>query len=778
MGFIETVNDAIWKAVGRRLEQYGYLKAAETAAYMGAMFAGEHSPVNPLANVGAGDKQTKAERLAVQSSWVFSNVDLIATTASLAKYTVWDWSDDALAMKPVPEHPFHEVMRRPNPHMGTNFLLTYTAMWYQLRGEAFWMLVPDKTGELKEIWPLPSNRITPVSDPDTYIKGFLYKYKDRPDKYHLLRPEDVCYFRYPNPFDYHRGLSRMTPLLMALETDAAASSWNKQTFVDDVTLKQLFSLPENINRSNFQRIKAEIVDELNNGSRYMVVRGGELKAEQIGLSQREAEYLSGREFTRDEIDRAFKIPNGFWAKNTTEANAKVAFKVLIQLVIEPLVRSFQEQMTTQVIDRFYDELGTRQEVRTGTITPVDEEQALATTQYEDQAKTIDEVRERQGLKTYGGTYGRTPWPMRNSVTVYTSLVIGPEHLLRVSDILNDTGNARDDGTGADGSEGSDLQNPFDQDADGIPDELEGELREETTGSAEGDAKAGPIDTKEAAEDIRRWKSISARLARRGRTPAEYQFESIHIDPDIRRNITTALAFTENEKETKAVFSHWREMEVKSTGIFQTGKAELDGILSEFNDELWTVIISGANGEMSEGAIVSRLSGISRQYAAKAILAGSNTDASGLLPTNLGSRLDDAKTYSPVAARAFAEDIVAGVYTDISRYATAAAAIAALEAGSGEDTLAAKQKAENRIQSRVNLWLAFIASMYSFGQTGKAGVDLTWRRGITIEPCETCLSLDGQTKSAEEWSKLGVYPQARNGSLKCGGWYCDCFFEES
>lgn len=51
--------------------------------------------------------------------------------------------------------------------------------------------------------------------------------------------------------------------------------------------------------------------------------------------------------------------------------------------------------------------------------------------------------------------------------------------------------------------------------------------------------------------------------------------------------------------------------------------------------------------------------------------------------------------------------------------------------------------------------------------------LMWREGDTVKKCVTCVGLDGQVRTANEWARLNIQPQDKQ--LECGGWNCDCSF---
>lgn len=366
------------------------------------------------------DSQADTERLAMLSSWVYSNIDVISKLVSHTPIGVQKIIEGEES-KPVANHPFEILLRNPNKFMGESFFKRYLVMWLLLRGEAYIMLSPDMTGKLSEMWPLPSNLIEPIHDSQEYIKGYSMKRSKPGLEPIFIPPQYICYIRLPNPFDYHRGLSPISPLRLALETDRHASRWNHDTFTNEAVLRTLISIPPNISRSQFNKIKEEIVDELiNNGRRYMVARGGQLSVEQLGLSHKDMEYLRGREFTREEIDRAYGFPAGFWAKEATEANSRTARETLIELAIWPVLQMLADDFKVQILDRYYsvDEIDQSDgpvvalEIQPQDIRAKNVELETKAAEFDYQTMTINEVRLLQGRKPYESGYGQVPWPLR------------------------------------------------------------------------------------------------------------------------------------------------------------------------------------------------------------------------------------------------------------------------------------------------------------------------------------------------------------------------------
>lgn len=677
------------------LASLGFVKANDIQSLMSPVFAGEMPASGVLSN---NYTQDQLERLAITSAWVFSDIDVVTSKAASAKIQVYARTGES--KEPIEYHEFEQLMMRPNVHMGSSFLKKYTFTWMQLRGEAYWMLVPDRTGRLAEIWPLPSDRIVPIPDKQNYISGFLYKPTGGKEG-KVIPAENICYFRYPNPFDYHRGLSKLGAYATALKTDLKAASWNTDTFDNEATLKTLISVRPDVQRPIFNQIKQEIIDELiKYKKRYMVVRGGDIDVKTMGMNHRDMEFLAGREFTREEIDRVFGFPGGFWAKEATEANSRTAMAVLVELNIYPMLVLMQEEITAQIMRRYYDE---NEEAEFEDIRPTNVELKIKLQSHEWESMTVNEVRIAQGKVPYTTPYGDVPWPLRDFASAIK--------LAYTTDSQA-------------------------QEAVGVEDTPE--------------PKA--INDREYHKDLDRWESVSTRLVRRGQS-AYYDFESQHIPPQEQLQIKSLLSWATSDKQVEAIFDGHSHTAKGLPDLPQPVSSEI----KSYQDEIEKLSQRANKGDITRDEYESKLKELTAMIALTVFMLGSKKRQDEFDQDD-NKELAYQESIATAAASGLAGDIYAGRYKG--------------------KTKQEQEQLDDLLNARLLLWALTAASIYAQGQLARIDDGfLVWRRGMTVEPCETCLALDGVVRTRKNWRLSPYRPQARNGSLKCGGWNCDCRFED-
>ena len=112
------------RIVDRYLSGHGYTKARRSGANIGVVYAGE-TPLGASELITSTEdaRQIQSERLAVTSSWVFSDVRVVSTEGSQAKMGVHEIKGEGT--EEIVDHEFERLMRQPNPHWSGMLLKQY-----------------------------------------------------------------------------------------------------------------------------------------------------------------------------------------------------------------------------------------------------------------------------------------------------------------------------------------------------------------------------------------------------------------------------------------------------------------------------------------------------------------------------------------------------------------------------------------------------------------------------------------------------------------------------
>lgn len=331
---------------------------------------------------------------AIRQHIVFRSISAIANEASVARLKVVKRKEKDESDEEVINHPFEVRWEKPNPMMGRTFLVQFWTWQLLLSGEAYLYVIPGrgKNNEISEIWPVPSWWIAPRAHPEKFIDGFAFS-SDPSKQPEVIPSEYICYSRLVHPFDLRRGLSPLAAIMTEVTGDLSMGNWNKNFFgKENATPTGLVSVPRDTLDQDLSRIRTEIVDFFGSGQRRVAVaRSGDIEWTAFDRSQNDMQFLQGRQYNENAILKVFGIPEGFFAKDATRANADGAKATFIENAVYPHLVSLAEDLNAQIMHRYYDEATRAQfvEIRPRNVQlELQEHGAIA------QYLTLDEMRAR------------------------------------------------------------------------------------------------------------------------------------------------------------------------------------------------------------------------------------------------------------------------------------------------------------------------------------------------------------------------------------------------
>lgn len=343
------------------------------------------------------------ERLAITSPLVKPNIDILGNSVARSILEMQEVKDlETDTWQTIKNHPFDRFMNKsPMPGMGATFAWKYQIQWLMLRGEAYWMIVPNGFNELLMLIPIPANMIKPIPWKEWHggeprlISCFAYTPKD-PQYPERLETHQVVFHKLPNPFNPIRGLSPLSVYLMMLKTVTEADKFDLDDYVHGLTLSKIVSLKTDMNNSDFAKALADWERARLEGARFRIFRGGDIDVKDL-TTRRGEDGKSIHERAKMLADRVWSIPEGLRDMNATEASATVANMVYQRETIMPLLDLLSEDLNAQVVEKFY---GDNIRCAFQSTVPDDVDSLLKQKQESRKAKTFDEVRYEEGLDPY------------------------------------------------------------------------------------------------------------------------------------------------------------------------------------------------------------------------------------------------------------------------------------------------------------------------------------------------------------------------------------------
>ena len=303
-------------------------------------------------------------------------------------------------MEEVTEHPLLDLFNKVNPIMNRFDLFTYTNMFMELTGNAYWYVVKGKMGLPEQIWPLLSqNVIVAVKKESTedgnFISGYLYRNGMDEVPFDV---GEIVHFKFPSPYSMIYGKGPLSACMLSVSFDRSSKEFEVDLMKNRGMPDGILETEQTIKDPDFQRLKKEWIATYGGRKNIgkMIVMDKGLKYQQLTISPREMNFLAGRKTTKEEIAAVFGVPV---SKLTTEdvnlANASIGETQYIRDTLDPRLRSIEEKVNEQLCP-IYDESIF---VSYGDVIPQDRNYALLeldkhlSTGY----STINEKRKKDGL---------------------------------------------------------------------------------------------------------------------------------------------------------------------------------------------------------------------------------------------------------------------------------------------------------------------------------------------------------------------------------------------
>lgn len=260
------------------------------------------------------------------------------------------------AAEPDLDHPVMDLFMRPNPIQDGVQLQQTTDLWLAIRGEVFWVYTddmgnPTMPGEMPtRIWPLGPDGFEPMlTNGQT---GDLFGWWYRPPYFmpngttgaqRLPLPlSAVTQFKFSNPEDPLRGLSRLTAVARNVEQDLLAAGHQSSLLRNKATPKGVISAPDAMDEDEEEEYLAkweeQFGDEHKSGGTALLTGG--FKYQVVSLTPDQMQTLERESWNKDQVLAVMGVPDSVlgFADNQTFATQLGQDRNFIDKTISPLWR--------------------------------------------------------------------------------------------------------------------------------------------------------------------------------------------------------------------------------------------------------------------------------------------------------------------------------------------------------------------------------------------------------------------------------------------------------
>jgi HK97 family phage portal protein len=260
------------------------------------------------------------------------------------------------------EHPFLKVLARPNPWQSGAELVDALVSYFKLSGNGFLEAV-SLDDEIRELYALRPDRMKAIAGRRGYPMAWEYSV-DGTAKHRFdmdLMPDQqlpILHVREFNPLDDWSGMSPVEAAAFAIDVHNAAGGYNKALLDNSAAPSGalVFEGGEDsdgaLSDEQFARLKSQFEEKHTgtaNAGKPLLLEGG-LKWQQMGMSPKDLEFVSGKREAAREIALAFGVPPmllGIPGDNTY-SNYQEARAALYEETVLPLVDKVCEALSNWV----------------------------------------------------------------------------------------------------------------------------------------------------------------------------------------------------------------------------------------------------------------------------------------------------------------------------------------------------------------------------------------------------------------------------------------------
>ena len=361
--------------------------------------AGSNPPGPELYNVGQYDLGYKknADLLKAMKGWVYACVNAIADELANMKILLYERKGDNIEQ--IKDDPILTTLYKVNDFTTKFDLFWMIGAYLELTGEAPLYLEKDNDGTVTDIFFLDPSKLYPIADNKNIISG--YKYETGKGRRVTLPTDVVIFLKYPNPARPFRGLGTLEAAAGTVDTENYAEAWNKTFYKNSARADGLLTVKQaQMTQEQKDVLKESIKKEyqgIDNAHKLMVLFG-DMAYDQIAVSQKDMDFSEQLKATRDKIFGIFRVPKAIVAQTegVNFASAKMAAYVFARWTMQPKMERIIQQLNEFYVPLFPDSENKYLDFKNPI--PEDDEQKLKeNTESVNKWKTINEVREEDGL---------------------------------------------------------------------------------------------------------------------------------------------------------------------------------------------------------------------------------------------------------------------------------------------------------------------------------------------------------------------------------------------
>lgn len=297
----------------------------------------------------------------------FRCVKMISTNAASVKWLLHDTAGNE-----IEQHPLLDLLNRPNPVTGRGAFFEQVYGFLLLGGNSYIEAVGPNGKAPRELWTPRPDRMKVVPGQHGMPQAFEYSLggrKKRWDVDPLTGDGEILHLKEFNPLDDWYGMSRVEAAAYGIDRHNAASSHNKALLdngarpsgalifepVTGTNMAQPAHAPKEVIEAAEQELAERHTGGANAGK--PMVLGGNVKWEEMGITPREMDFVTGKDDSAIDICLAWGVPHVLVVKGAqTYNNVREAKLELYEDTILPIIEMTADELNNWLTPKFGDNL--------------------------------------------------------------------------------------------------------------------------------------------------------------------------------------------------------------------------------------------------------------------------------------------------------------------------------------------------------------------------------------------------------------------------------------
>lgn len=295
----------------------------------------------------SGEELTSGQRTAEQESPIAAAHRILTNAMSIMPIAAYQRTEHGRYPVALPELDYL-LKIRPNARMGPALcrkILMSQAFWH---GEGYLGLFRDRHGRLTDLIPLPSEGRGIRKDPET---GQLWYDFSVDGLTRTFAPSELVIVF----FDTYDGLYGKGLLALAKSTiaaDAGAQKYARKFYQNGARMSGIVTVDTDMGREGRDRLKKEFSQYASDSMFKVAVLDRGMTYTPIGLNQKDAQFIEGRNFTVEEVSRFTGIPQYMLqsGKQAYSSNEQQQLDFVIS-TLQPYVTQWEEEFQYKLLTR-------------------------------------------------------------------------------------------------------------------------------------------------------------------------------------------------------------------------------------------------------------------------------------------------------------------------------------------------------------------------------------------------------------------------------------------